>query len=475
VDEKIVYRDRDIFEEPLAQAGNFIGYTDQVAQLTVCGNCHVEKQGEWEETAHADAWETLQGSGHAQAFCEGCHTVNEYGNEETDSLGYNATFEDRYHDVQCESCHGPGLEHVTNPTDLTVPMAPLGVGVDATYGCGECHSGETHHPFVNEWSQSRHGDMNTYPQGRADCESCHTGEGALAVFAPRTVFAEMGDVVDNTSNNLPITCAVCHDPHDATNEGQLRFPVDAPDVEENLCMKCHHKRAIPDLTPGSPGGPGGTYGPHSPQGPLLLGEVGSVGWLPDGFSYSASSIRGTHGSEANERLCAGCHVNTYNVTDAETGAFVFGATGHLFKPIPCLDADGKPTADDSCAYNTTERTWASCTASGCHGDATAALSAYNAAQTRISDLVAELDALLTQVETADPTQIDSNDSTFTIAEGAKFNLELGEITSSAVHNPFMTEALLDASIDAVMDRYGVPQQTNVKLGTIWPQFVPEHD
>jgi predicted CXXCH cytochrome family protein len=467
VDEKIVYRDRDLFEEPLAAAGSFLGYTDEATQLTVCGNCHVEKQGEWIETAHAGAFATLEANPGAQPFCEGCHSVNEFGNTVTEAAGHNATGESRYQDVQCESCHGPGLTHVTNPTIATVPLAPLSVGVDATVGCGECHS-DTHHPFVEEWTLSRHGTMNAYPQGRADCESCHTGEGAIRAFEGRAAFLEQADVENNLTNNLPITCAVCHDPHDATNEGQLRFPVDVPNVEENLCMKCHHKRAIPDL--GESGG--GTSGPHSPQGPLLLGEIGTVGWTPPNFAYNVTTIRGTHGSERNTKLCATCHVNSFEVTDAATGDFLVTATGHRFLPIPCVDTNGAPTVDQTCAKTTTERSFASCTASGCHGDAIAAASALNTAQTRIADLVTELDALLALV---DPAQINRNDTIFTVAEGAQFNSSLGKITSSAVHNPFLTEALLDGSIDAVMSTYGVPLQTGVRLGTIWPQLVPESD
>ena len=467
VDEKIVYRDRDLFEEPLAAAGSFLGYSDAATQLTVCGNCHVEKQGDWVGTAHAHAWETLEANPGAQAFCEGCHTVNEFGNTVTEMAGHNVTGEARYQDVQCESCHGPGLAHVTNPTILTVPLAPLGVGVGATTGCGECHA-DTHHPFVEEWTLSRHGTMSAYPQGRADCESCHTGEGAIAAFEGRAAFLEQADVEDNLTNNLPITCAVCHDPHDATNEGQLRFPVDVANVEENLCMKCHQKRASPDLGEDSTA----TRGPHSPQGPLLLGEVGTVGWTPPNFSHNEARIRGTHGSEANTKLCATCHVNSYEVTDSETGDFLITATGHRFLPIPCVDTNGAPTVDQTCPKTTTDRSFASCTGSGCHGDAIAAASALNAAQGRMANLVTELDALLAMV---DPLEFSNTDTVFTVAEGAKFNQELGEIESSAVHNPFLTEALLAASIDIVRSTYGLPAQTAVRLGTIWPQYVPGSD
>lgn len=442
VDEKVVFRDRELFEEPLTAANSFLGYTDHATKLTVCGNCHIEKQGLWEETGHAQAWDGLQATGAAQEVCEGCHTVGQNGNITAEPGGYQTTGEQRYEDVQCEACHGPGLTHVDNPTDATVPLAPVDVAIDAPLGCGQCHS-DTHHPFVEEWAQSAHGSPNAYPAGRADCESCHTGEGALEAFGVNTNYLEQADVEDNTASNLAITCSVCHNPHGGENEHQLRFSLSARSVDQNLCMKCHQKRAIPDPT--------SNRAPHSPQGPLLLGQ--EVGWQPPGFLFSDQQIASTHGSEANEKLCATCHVNAFEVTDPESGDFVFSATGHLFKPIPCLDAEGIPTADDSCGMNTTERTFQSCTAAGCHGSEDAALAAMLVAQQRIEDLVAELDALVAMVP---PEEFDTSDERFTVGEGAKFNAALGAIESSAVHNPFLTEALLTASINAVQDTYGLP-------------------
>ena len=143
VDEKIIFKDRELFDDPLTVAGSFLGYTDHASKLTVCGNCHVEKQSDWEATAHADAWAGLQASPGAQTSCEGCHTVGQLGNAVDVLAGYEATGEERYEDVQCEACHGPGLDHVINPKDETVPLAPLNVGVDATLGCGQCHSDAT--------------------------------------------------------------------------------------------------------------------------------------------------------------------------------------------------------------------------------------------------------------------------------------------------------------------------------------------
>lgn len=457
-DETIVFQERELFEEPLDAAANFLGYTDHASKLTVCGNCHIEKQGEWEDTEHAHAWTGLQQSAGAQESCEGCHTVGESGNSVEVAAGYEATREERYEDVQCESCHGAGLTHVTNPTDATVPMAAVDVAVDATQGCGECHSG-THQPFVEEWAQSAHGNPNPYPQGRASCEGCHTGEGALEAFSVNTTYLEQSEVEDNTDNNLAITCSVCHNPHGSDNAHQLRFSLTEPSVEQNLCMKCHHKRAIPDL------GDEGTSsrGPHSPQGPLLLGIIGDVGWTPPNFAYNVSRIRGTHGTEANTRLCAGCHVNSYEITDPASGDHVFTATGHLFKPVPCVDAQGIPTADDSCEMTVEARDFGGCTVSGCHGDEDAALSAMLLAQDRIANLVADLESMLSQVP---EDQFSSTDTVFTVAEGAEFNAGLGAIESSAVHNPFMTEALLTSSIRTVQEEYGVNPSPGLDLRNI---------
>ncbi|NIQ60187.1 MAG: hypothetical protein GWN71_44790, partial [Gammaproteobacteria bacterium] len=52
------------------------------------------------------------------------------------------------------------------------------------------------------------------------------------------------------------------------------------------------------------------------------------------------------------------------VTDPETGGFVFNATGHLFEAIPCLDEEGIPTPGGDCEFSA--RTFDACLGSGCH-------------------------------------------------------------------------------------------------------------
>ena len=90
-------------------------------------------------------------------------------------------------------------------------------------------------------------------------------------------------------------------------------------------------------------------------------------------------------------------MNSYEVTDAVTGDFVFNVTGHRFLAIPCVDANDLPTEEQSCGKTVGERNFASCTTSGCHGDETAALSALLTAE---GLAVGEAQGLVVALETA---------------------------------------------------------------------------
>ena len=451
-DEEIVFRDRELFEDPPAVALGMLGYSNLETGLTTCGNCHIGPQGQWAQTGHAEAWDGLQDSGHAQAFCESCHTTNELGNVLTDPAGYNASPEERYHDVTCESCHGPGLAHVQDPSNATVPAAPIDVGVDNTQGCGECHQG-AHHPFAEQWETSGHA-VNGFAAARDGCNNCHSGNGALARWGVEDAYLEAGETV-------AITCATCHDPHGSNNPANLRFPVGGVEIEQNLCSQCHNRRSEPD--------PNSSHGlhPHSPETGLLSGDVG---WFPPNLTVDRGEIIASHGSEGNDRLCATCHVASTTVTDAATGEFVLSAVGHGFNAIPCVDGEGVPNTAD-CDLSSTARDFETgCTGAGCHTSVTGVFAATVTATTRLQTLHDELEALLAIV---DPNgegaggEIDSRDGKFTLAEGAYFNMELAAFggsdrpdpllayTGAAAHNPFLTEQLLIASIAAVEDEYGV--------------------
>jgi predicted CXXCH cytochrome family protein len=372
-DEKLVYINRP-FNPPPDAANGFLGYFDVASKQTTCGNCHVEHQREWKATKHAQAWGDLQALAQPadKSSCVGCHTVSPEGNLAPSPSGYTLVQNAAYHDVQCESCHGPGFDHVSVPDAGTAPLARItaDTGVLGVGTCAACHSG-SHHPFVEEWKQSIHA-LNGRHADEVECQECHTGQGALKAWGMTSAFVGSEDPI-TAANGLGITCAVCHDPHGSPNTAQLRWSITTTDREQNLCMKCHYRRTEPlalDSTRAL--SPGGSNSPHAPQGAVIIGEVGyqNPSYLDPVLMVVARSTSHANLTK-NPKLCAGCHLYSFPaVNDAGAASTV---TGHLFRPIPCYGPDGLPTDSiKNCAYvpgtpgTPGGRSFKSCAQSGCH-------------------------------------------------------------------------------------------------------------
>jgi hypothetical protein len=400
-DEKIIYETYPPFNPPPDSLSGFLGYYTVSDKLSTCGNCHVQHQGDWKATGHASAWANLVASGGraSDGSCDLCHTVNSYGNMAAAPAGYEAVPDSAYHDVQCESCHGPGFEHVQVPDiEANVPLARVAVdtGSNPQGSCAACHSG-SHHPYWEEWKQSLHARMGRHADEEA-CWRCHVGQGALQHWGVTAVY-EGSDQPITPSNALGITCAVCHDPHGAAkdpltgqpNAGQLRFSISTTDPENNLCMKCHMRRTEPlamDSTRAE--SPGGSNSPHAPQGAMMIGELGyqNPNYLDPVLIEVAKTA--THGNpSSNRKLCAGCHLFPFPTTDT-AGTFA-QATGHLFRPTPCYGANGLPTNSiKNCAYTPAERSFRPCAASGCHASESQVAGVLSVARGRIQTLTTEL-------------------------------------------------------------------------------------
>jgi predicted CXXCH cytochrome family protein len=436
-----------------AKDAAFVGYSNPDTKQTTCGNCHIDRQRDWQGTKHANAWTDLQASGHANASCYKCHTTNGATNLAIDSAGYfsvSASAKKYYQDVQCEACHGPGAAHISSP-DETQPLASIHADTAAVNGCATCHTG-THEPFVDQWRQSLHGSVESAANGNAACAGCHSGQGALARFDTKVNYTE------KTSTTWePIVCSVCHDPHGSSNPHQLRYPISTPDLTTNLCMQCHYRRSAPDPT--------STRGAHSPQGPMLLGEAG---WVPPNFQYAAAQQASTHGSQANPNLCVTCHMEFYDVTDRATGAFVLHSVGHLFRAIPCTDSTGAPIFNNSCADST--RRFNACATGGCHATGAQALADRQVLTGRLQGEINVLWVDVNKNGVLDPFPTDSgllaivkkttpNDfktgTTISVGFGAWFNADMIQRGdgSFGVHNPIYAEALLLGSTAAVHAQY----------------------
>ena len=114
-------------DEPLEQDA-LSGYVGSQA----CATCHRKEFDQWAHTSHATAFNTLLTVG-KQFYpeCVSCHVTGfryetgyQIGNEEKEHLA----------DVGCETCHGPGKQHITTPLTTNIR------GEVKQQVCMECHT-----------------------------------------------------------------------------------------------------------------------------------------------------------------------------------------------------------------------------------------------------------------------------------------------------------------------------------------------
>ena len=232
----------------------------------------------------------------------------------------------------------------------------------------------------------------------------------------------------------------------------------------------------------------------------MIGQ--NVGWIPPNFTYDTNQIVSSHGTAANPRLCATCHVVRTTVTDKATGAFKFQSVGHFFDAVPCLDTNGIPVPG-TCAV--TQRDFSACSNSTCHiGGPAVARSAYLTFIGRLDNLLDQIwtdknaNGVIDQTPTdagvlpqmvargtaADSAALNFGSTTTTVAKGTLWNAALaatddraqflsGKVygksftthmaSGNGVHNPFLLEALLTSSIAALHSTYGLAPPANLDL------------
>jgi len=119
-------QDSRLFAEQLLEQQAENGY----ASATACQQCHEQEYLQWSATRHAFAYETLlKKERYFDAGCVSCHTTG---------FGYATGFQIEEQDsalkgVQCETCHGPGKQHVGNPKKSNIRSAA------DTSLCLQCH------------------------------------------------------------------------------------------------------------------------------------------------------------------------------------------------------------------------------------------------------------------------------------------------------------------------------------------------
>ena len=130
------FRDSLPFAEQLLEQQRGNGYVS----ATACQRCHEQEYQQWTATRHAFAYETLlRKERYFDAKCVSCHTTG---------FGYQTGFhigdpDSTLKGVQCETCHGPGKQHVGNPKKSNIR------GGGDTSLCLQCHDPE-HSPGFAE-------------------------------------------------------------------------------------------------------------------------------------------------------------------------------------------------------------------------------------------------------------------------------------------------------------------------------------
>lgn len=283
-----------------------------------CAPCHADQSESWAETGHAGIF-TFQIDGgddpaesHYNEGCLSCHTVGydtaiENGGFDDVAAEVGWTFPETIEpgnwdavplelkqlaNIQCENCHGPGSEHNGDVAGIATTLS--------AENCAYCHDEPWRHIKNEQWSHSSHAEETsrafTYPvgEGHEECVQCHSGAG----------FVDYVEGEEELSLEFQtITCAVCHDPHSAEHEGQVRVvdEVTLPDGFEvtdagpsALCMNCHNGRVGPDQV--------AEEEPHYPHHSTAAEMVAGTG----GYDYGEEVEDSTH--TAMGIGCVDCHM-----------------------------------------------------------------------------------------------------------------------------------------------------------------------
>lgn len=105
-----------------------------------CAQCHKAEYETWKKSRHSHAFAALEAKQRTfDGNCVGCHSL---GFREEGFVSIKAT--PQFANVQCESCHGPGAEHVKAPTAGNYKTPPR------NQSCMGCHDRDNSPDFVFE-------------------------------------------------------------------------------------------------------------------------------------------------------------------------------------------------------------------------------------------------------------------------------------------------------------------------------------
>ena len=167
----------------------------------------------------------------------------------------------------CESCHGPGAEHVAGGGDKTkiVRFSELSRSV-VNSRCLECHGDRREH---------QHASASAHASNDVGCLDCHSPHHAkeeqhllvkkqteLCFSCHANTRAEFARPYHHRVNEGLVACADCHNVHGTSTTRQVREVAGG----DAVCFKCHAEKQGPFLYEHMPVKTDGCTSCHSPHG-----------------------------------------------------------------------------------------------------------------------------------------------------------------------------------------------------------------
>jgi 2',3'-cyclic-nucleotide 2'-phosphodiesterase (5'-nucleotidase family) len=138
-------------EETAAMVAKGSGNPQAAGYVTseACAKCHTAEYAVWQKSRHSGAFAGLERR--QRTFDPACVTCHSVAFQRGGFINIKAT--PQFANVQCESCHGPGAQHIKAPAagSYKTPAAPA--------SCVVCHDRENSPDFVFEryWPVVAHG------------------------------------------------------------------------------------------------------------------------------------------------------------------------------------------------------------------------------------------------------------------------------------------------------------------------------